>query len=528
MLRTDQPARLDEPTLRTRTGEGAAARRPAAKTWKRRLFDLHSWLGFQLVLLFSLVLITGTLATLSHEIDWLASPDYRVSPQAERASWEEMHAAARAHAPDEGVWWIALGPGDRFAATAVMVRGDGTRYNLRIDPYTGQVTGPDPWLNAQRFLRDLHRYLFLPGVIGLPIVSTFAVILVFQLYSGLVTTPGWRKAAVRLRTGKGARIAVGDAHKAGGIWGSWFLVLMAATGIWYFAEFVMQRIDVESEVPYQSLAAERPADFGAMIPHRPLDAYVAAATAAFPELEPRTIRFPFGPDEPFVVEGFTTDPLVRERANEVWLDPATAEVLHVQRSSEMSVLHYMTEIADPLHFGTLGGLATKLIWFLFGAVLSALAITGTWLAWKRLRRTTPTLTQWATLPVIIVIGAFGSLYVQRLTTGDGFVHALTLRAAADSPLILVPHWETDADGRLLDRVRVFVRADQGGVNVAGAELTACGASAPARVHTAGWSARLDVRFTGLPASCDRLALRMEFGNGVSQELVWADIGQGGE
>jgi len=33
-------------------------------------------------------------------------------------------------------------------------------------------------------------------------------------------------------------------------------------------------------------------------------------------------------------------------------------------------------MADPLHFGTWGGLATKLVWFAFGAFLTALSVSG--------------------------------------------------------------------------------------------------------------------------------------------------------
>ncbi|WP_448501233.1 PepSY-associated TM helix domain-containing protein [Sphingomonas sp.] len=458
---------------------------PKVKTAKRKLFEWHSWFGFQLTLLFSLVLITGTLATVSHEIDWLISPNYRANASAEAPAWTAIHEAALAHNPDDGLWWIALGPQPHLAATAVKVRADGTRYNLRLEAATGAVKGEDPWLNAQRFLRDLHRYLFMPSATGLPIVSAFAFLLVFQLYSGLKTTKKWRVAATRLRFNRGARVAVGDAHKAAGLWVSWFLLLMAVTGIWYLAEFLMQANDYPSEVEHQPVYTEIVERHDAVIPQLPLGTYASVATEAFEGLEPRTVRFPFKPGEPVVVEGFTGDPLVRERANEVWLDPATAKVLKVQRSAQMNALNYMTEIADPLHFGTLGGLATKLLWFIAGLGLSGLALTGTWLTWKRLRRGSPTVAQWATMPVLLAVCFLGYGYVRSLSLGNAYENSVALPGQTVSGLRLAPTVETDAQGAPTGRVRITARSANGTINLGTATLSLCGDAADAKIETAG-------------------------------------------
>jgi uncharacterized iron-regulated membrane protein len=42
----------------------------------------------------------------------------------------------------------------------------------------------------------------------------------------------------------------------------------------------------------------------------------------------------------------------------------------------MNALQTIAHIADPLHYGTLGGIWTKLIWFVFGLLLSTMSITG--------------------------------------------------------------------------------------------------------------------------------------------------------
>ena len=42
----------------------------------------------------------------------------------------------------------------------------------------------------------------------------------------------------------------------------------------------------------------------------------------------------------------------------------------------MNVLQTLEHIADPLHYGTIGGIWTKLIWFVFELILSGMSITG--------------------------------------------------------------------------------------------------------------------------------------------------------
>lgn len=44
-------------------------------------FDLHAWLGLKLSIAMTLVLVTGTLAVFSSELDWLTHASMRVNPQ---------------------------------------------------------------------------------------------------------------------------------------------------------------------------------------------------------------------------------------------------------------------------------------------------------------------------------------------------------------------------------------------------------------------------------------------------------------
>lgn len=380
---------------------------------KRRRFTLHSWAGFHFAAVMSLVLLTGTVAVLANEIDWLLTPAMRVTPEGDRVSWQEVYDNLAAHAPGHGIASIASMQGDHFAYRASMTDDRGVRYFAYINPWTGKVTGTGSPLTVQRFFRDLHRYLFMPAALGLPIVSLMAILLSISLYTGLRTTSKWRQIATRVRTKHGLRVAIGDAHKAAGLWSSWFIALIIVTGLWYFAELVALGSGGRFEPPRPALDETTLAARGDTIPVAPVDHFLASVKQAFPELRPDTIYFPFRIGGPVTILGRTDDPLVRSRANRVFLDPSDASIIKVQRSTEIGAAAYLNELADPLHFGYFAKLPSKLIWFVGGLAMTGLSLSGVWLTWRRVKTASPSYYQWATAPLLVLVSYLGVSYVSN-------------------------------------------------------------------------------------------------------------------
>ena len=384
------------------------------KTGRRKLFDLHAWLGFHLALLMTIVLATGTIATVSNEIDWLLQHDMRVTPGDEMVSWGEMEAAVEAFRPGGQIVFFGPMEGDHFAWRARVAYPAGGYEFVHVNQWTGEVTGTTHALTVQRFFRDLHRYLFMPNFIGLPLVTSLAFVLAISLYTGLKTARNWKTLMFRLRLNKGVRVAVGDAHKAAGVWASWFFLVMIVTGVWYLFEFGAYVTTGETLEPDRpGVGAERAAEFGAVINDRPLGEVVAAARSAFPDLEISQVQYPRSATAAFVVLGKRENPVLRHRANRVFLDPESLEIIKVQRSEQIGVLAYLNEMADPLHFGTFGGLPTKALWFVFGAAMTGLSVTGVWLTWRRMGSKAPSTAQLATLPVLVISFAFATQWYQR-------------------------------------------------------------------------------------------------------------------
>ncbi|MCW2382947.1 MULTISPECIES: PepSY-associated TM helix domain-containing protein [unclassified Sphingobium] len=351
------------------------ARKPKPRSiWWR----VHSWAGLKLSIFLTFILATGTLAVFAHEIDWLVTPAMRVTQQdGPVASWGAI-AQAAARAEPEGRLQMVHAPLDPwFAAEAWVDIGKGSPRRVYVDPWEAQVTGTHGWANVHRFLRQVHRHLMLPTKIGIPIVSALSLLLLASLVTGIVTYKKWWRGFFRAPRRGDSRRFHGDLHRLAGLWCLWFVALITLTGLWYLVETLGGRAPVP-ELP-EIAATPAPPPTGAA-----LDRLVVVAHAAKPTLSIREIRFT--PDNGVIFLGQDQAWLVRDRANGVAVDPSTGRVTALLDGRDLNVHQRISEMADPLHFGDLGGLPTKIVWFLFGVLMTGLSVTGTIIYARRLQK----------------------------------------------------------------------------------------------------------------------------------------------
>ncbi len=386
----------------------------AARPPKRRSlwWVVHSWVGLKLSIFMTFILATGTLAVFAHEIDWLVTPAMRVSPRpAPPVSWGTLARSASQAVPGGRLRTLYAPIDPWFASEAWIDTGPGAPRRVYLDPWTGEVTGTHGWANVHRFLRQVHRHLMLPTRIGIPIVCTLAFILAISLVTGIVTYKRWWRGFFRWPRGGDGRRLAGDLHRLGGLWSLWFVALIALTGSWYMIE----TLGGNAKVP------RLPGIESAAVPTgRALDAIVAKAKAVRPSLRIREIRFT--EDNGIVLLGQDRAWLVRDRANGVAIDPGNGSITGALDGRDLTAHQRISEMADPLHFGTFGGMATKLIWFLFGTILTALSVTGTIICAMRLAKaegagTTAKRQAWRAMGIWAYIGVALVLLSLALTPG---------------------------------------------------------------------------------------------------------------
>lgn len=366
------------------------------KLTQRFWFLLHGWCSLPVWLLFTAVCLTGTIAVLSHELTWLTNPNARASnpDQLPARPLPELIAAVEQAVPDAAVTSVmVLEP---YLVTAILFASPEHPSAIAyVNPYTAQVQEINSGINFITFMRSLHGWLLFPWQqgysVGYYLVSAMSLLMLGALVTGLIIYKRfWQSfTAPKIRLSQGRKTLLADLHRLAGVWSIWFLLLMSLTGLWYLVQAVLWHNEVEfyHEVPPLSLQQVPAATAAGTAPaQQPLAELVKTAQQAMPVLQPAFIHLPEHPRDYVRVAGSGDNPLFDQYSYSVWLNPWTGEVAHQHSPAQMGALETVMSIADPLHYGTIGGLATKLIWFVFGLLVSGMAITGFMIWGSRLQQ----------------------------------------------------------------------------------------------------------------------------------------------
>ncbi|WP_336509477.1 PepSY-associated TM helix domain-containing protein [Ruegeria lacuscaerulensis] len=339
-------------------------------SWHR----LHSFLGLGASLFFAFMFLTGTLLVFAPELDWLRYSEVRASPQGSaKLSLGTIYDAAARARPDWDIVTLVRSEGAWFADQVTGVRPEGRDAFLWVNPYTGQVNGETSSFTIHAALLRLHEALFIPGRLGKLVVTVFAIPLTATVIAGLFLYRRFWTGFFRWpRFSSRSRAWLSDLHRLIAVWSLVFFVPLVVTSLWYMVETV--GLNAPATPANRTVARDQllPPDFNGAR----LDAASAIAAATLPGLEVRKVILPRRPAQPIVFQGDHTAVLVRPRANAVYFHPESLEVLGAHRGEDLSLHQRIAEAADPIHFGTWGGLPTRILWGLFGVGLTALAVIG--------------------------------------------------------------------------------------------------------------------------------------------------------
>ena len=366
----------------SRPVEDSAPKTQSSQLW----FIWHSWLGVLSGLLLFIVCWGGTFATISHELDWLFNPDLRVQPIGEAGSLEEIYQSVADTYPNSSIQTVYAPRYSNFAAEVSIRNELNQTKRIYVDPYLLEINGEAPFLNIQRYLRDFHRRLF-TGSFGFYLICLSSIPLIGSLITSLVFYKRWWRRFFEFKSARTVRTFISNLHRLVGLWALWFVLIISITGAWYLFERV-RSIHIDNVFAYSDAISS------AVLPIPPIEDkssntlafsdLLAIVREARPDIEIAYVSL--NRNGYFYVTGQTDNLLVRNRANKIYLAPQSGEIVYNQYGEDLSAYWYWSNMADPLHFGDFAGFLSKLIWFVFGLILSFLSLSGVWLFAKRLSR----------------------------------------------------------------------------------------------------------------------------------------------
>lgn len=342
--------------------------------FRNRLLTLHSLVGILGGILLVIMGLTGSAIVFHQELDHALNPQLmQVTPQRASVSIDAVLQSAQSRLPNSRIESIRIPRMPEETYQLGLKATPDTLSEMFIDPYTGKVLGVrQSKQTIISILYAIHHDLF-AGTLGLYLVGISGLILIAQAITGLVLWTGWRKLAsgVRVRWKAPLRLLSFDLHNVGGFVSNLFLLITGFTGV----------IIVGAHILLAPPAAEAkvPPSFPSAIAVSQL---LRTADAAIPEGTTMDVSFPDA--QKMVVTKKLPQDHARFYFSTVTLDGRTGKVLELNKVTETPPMwKFLIPVAD-FHFGTFGGLPTRILYLFVGLMPAVLFVTGL-TNWRRRR-----------------------------------------------------------------------------------------------------------------------------------------------
>lgn len=354
----------------------------------KQALSAHAAIGLLAGALLYIVSLTGTVAVFYEElqrIEQSGAPEMpAISPQAVQRGVEAV-LQSEAGKPRTTHLYVHL-PTAELPRTTITTD---TRA-VHIDR-TGAIAAPEE-IAWSDFLVQLHYTLNLPAVVGMTVVGILGVMMLALSFSGVIALPRIFRDAFRLRARNNNGVGLADWHNRLSVWTLPFSVAIALTGAMiglatvtaYAIGSISYGGDVEAVYAPVFGGEGEPDATPAPVPD------VAAALAHMAHEYPAvsvtyaTLHDPMTKGQHIQIVGEHDRRLI---FGEYYGFDGAGRFHHAVGLADGKLGQQVAASAYQLHFGSFGGFPVKLAYFVFGAALTAICATGTyiWLG-KRRRR----------------------------------------------------------------------------------------------------------------------------------------------
>ncbi|MEH2274121.1 MAG: PepSY-associated TM helix domain-containing protein [Nostoc sp.] len=365
------------------------------KTLRNFVFALHRYIGLGVGLIAIIIGLTGSLLVFQSEITTYQKHFQigSITPKGEMLPIEVvLNTVTKSYAsqPDFKLnrVYVPTKPDEPFDVVYVTKKDDWIENY--VHPYTGAVLvnnlNPNPVERFYKIIYALH-YSLLVGDIGYKIVGTVGLLVCILTITGIFLWPGWRNllAGFKIKWNAHPKRVNFDIHKVAGVIAGVFLFFTFFTGFcWNFGEFsepVIRVItfSVKQEPVSQYIPGQSPLK---------LTEQLQTAQVQLPGAELRSVYFPQKPDSPLMIRYKFPEEIGDYGISYVYLDQYSGKVLQVDNALKPLLGDRILNSFTPLHYGTFGGLSSRILYVFVGLAPLILFITG-FMMWQYRKRPTP-------------------------------------------------------------------------------------------------------------------------------------------
>ncbi|MEM8986181.1 MAG: PepSY-associated TM helix domain-containing protein [Pseudomonadota bacterium] len=358
-----------------------------------RNYDLHSWTGVTLGLFIFIVCFSGCIALFYHELLAWEDPAKRIELDREPAPFNETMTAWVNETEKTGeieflniTYPSIIEPYYLVYAHVHNENGEDANHFVRWHPYTLEML-PTRKDGMARWLYDFHRDLMWPAelggtTIGRALVGAAGVILMLAIITGVVAHTKIFEEMFSLRYLRSVRLKWQDTHKVLGLWGLPFYAMIAFTGAFLGIVAILAPIVAvlafkgDQETLQKAVLGAPPEPAGIEAPMLSVDDVRARAHHESGEKPVLVVTNNWG-DETAIFDVFYTEDKKLKIFETVSISGVTGEVVDNPAQVADSPSYRVVVALAPLHYGTYGGIALKVLYFFLGLALTVITAFGT-------------------------------------------------------------------------------------------------------------------------------------------------------
>ncbi|WP_316819421.1 PepSY-associated TM helix domain-containing protein [Pedobacter gandavensis] len=355
---------------------------------------LHLWLGLASGIVVVILSITGCVLVFEQELKSLTSPWLHAEQPANAKILPPsvLHQSVEQALPGkhiESVWYHGAGRTAHFSVH----ESDSMVY---VNPYTAEVVAMVDHEDFFHFIDEGHRHLWMPRAIGRQIVGWSTFIFFLLTISGIILwwPKKWNKRSrdqsFKIKWKAKFKRVNYDLHNVLGFYSLVIALLMAITGLVMSFSWFSQGVywltggENKPRQKRQKVEVSGPS-VNTSLQNADLIWHKVVNEIARYNKDQVIIHFAEEPDEAIyactdMTKGFWRD---------LNFDPLTLELLpnSTKRLEDMKFPDQVRKLNYAIHVGAIGGLTTKILYFLASLICASLPITGFYIWWGKKKKT---------------------------------------------------------------------------------------------------------------------------------------------